>query len=355
MNFTTTPRAPATCRSTRRLCAARAVVHASSPSCAARSRRSDDVGEQHGRQHAVRRCSAAFAGEERFDLVEHAVGVAGEPHVVVAVELHQSRVRDPLGEILCVFATHVAVATPVQQQCRRLDALERGADVGAQDTGRSTALKYPGPPASRSPRAHQRRFAASPAQLGASMSTIPPCPDRVRSKPSSISRVPTRASRTADRGHVGSARTGSQSTSERTRCGWLAVSSMTGSADSDVAKTDAHSLPTASSTATSPSVQACIAGRSWIGTASELPVPRRSVKIRRLNDASRRRWPATVGSSHSRSIGNGRGGHEEKIGPVTDDLVREVVGVAILRVQRLRSARHAVSIARRRLTPRPQA
>ena len=100
--------------------------------------RSDDVGEQHGRQHAVRRCSAAFAGEERLDLVEHAVGVAGEPHVVVAVELHQSRVRDALGEILRVFATHVAVATPVQQQCRRLDALERGADVGAQDTGRAT-------------------------------------------------------------------------------------------------------------------------------------------------------------------------------------------------------------------------
>ena len=98
---------------------------------------------------------------------------------------------------------------------------------------------------------------------------------------------------------------------------------MTGSADSDIAKTDTHSLPTASSTATSPSVQACIAGRSWTGTASELPVPRRSVKIRRLNDASRRRWPATVGSSHSRSIGKVAVGTKSRSGPLTDDLVRE--------------------------------
>ena len=42
-----------------------------------------------------------------------------------------------------------------------------------------------------------------------------------------------------------------------------------------------------------------------------------------------------------------RGGHEEKIGAaVPDDLVREV-GVAVPRVERLRSARHAVSMARR--------
>ena len=120
---------------------------------------------------------------------------------------------------------------------------------------------------------------------------------------------------------------------------------MAGSADSDIAKIDTHSLPTASSTATSPSVQDCIAGRSLIGTASELPTPRRSVKIRRLNDASRWRWPATVGSSHSRSIGNVGGGDEEEIGPaVTDDLVREV-GVAVPRVARLGRGRHATKHA----------
>ena len=47
----------------------------------------------------------------------------------------------------------------------------------------------------------------------------------------------------------------------------------------------------------------------------ELPLPRRSVKIKRLNEASRCRWPATVGSSHSRSIGNGEGGTKRRSGP----------------------------------------
>ena len=44
-------------------------------------------------------------------------------------------------------------------------------------------------------------------------------------------------------------------------------------------------------------------------------MPRRSVKIRRLNDASRRRWPATVGSSHSRSIGKVAVGTKSRSGP----------------------------------------
>jgi len=139
---------------------------------------------------------------------------------------------------------------------------------------------------------------------------------------------------------------GLQSTSERTRCGWLAVSSMTGSPDSEQAKTDAHLLPTASSTATSPSVQVCIAGRSWIGTASELPLPRRSVKMRRLNEASRCRWPRHRGLVPQQVDRERRGGHEEKIGAaVPDDLVREV-GVAVPRVQRLGAGHHATSMTR---------
>ncbi len=43
-----------------------------------------------------------------------------------------------------------------------------------------------------------------------------------------------------------------------------------------IANSDARSLPAASSTASSPSVQVCIAGRSLIATASELPTPSRS-------------------------------------------------------------------------------
>jgi phospholipase C len=98
---------------------------------------------------------------------------------------------------------------------------------------------------------------------------------------------------------------------------WLAARSMTGSVDSPIANTDTHSIPAASSTVTSPSVHACIAGRSCTGTASELPIPSRSVRIRRLNDASRRRCRATVGSSHSRSIGNVAVGTKRRSGPLS--------------------------------------
>jgi hypothetical protein len=74
----------------------------------------------------------APAGQKRFNLVEHTVGVAGEPDVVIAVKLQESRVRDAPGKIPCVLGTHVAVTTPVQQQRRRLDALEPRADVAMQ-------------------------------------------------------------------------------------------------------------------------------------------------------------------------------------------------------------------------------
>jgi len=245
-----------------------------------------------------------------------------------------------------VFATHVAVATPVQQQRRRLDALQRGADVGAHEhvVQRLEISRAAGEPLTARPPAP--RLAASPAQLGASRSTIAPVPT-VCSK---LSTYFTRADSGMPNGWSEARRkraNGLQSTSERTRCGWLAVSSMIGSPDSDHAKTDAHLLPTASSTATSPSVQDCIAGRSWIGTASELPLPRRSVKMRRLNEASRCRWPRHRGLVPQQVDRERRGGHEEKIGAaVPDDLVREV-GVAVPRVERLRSAPHAVSMARR--------
>ena len=213
------------------------------------------------------------------------------------------RVRDARG------GRHAGAAAASAPGCSRARAR-----TSVRTNTSYNALKYPGPPESRSPRAHQRRLAASPAQLGASRSTIAPVPT-VCSK---LSTYLTRADSGMPNGWSEARRkhaNGLQSTSERTRCGWLAVNSMTGSPDSDQAKTDAHLLPTASSTATSPSVQDCIAGRSWIGTASELPLPRRSVKIKRLNEASRCRWPATVGSSHSRSIGNGEGGTKRRSGP----------------------------------------
>jgi len=40
--------------------------------------------------------------------------------------------RNPSGEILAVAAGHMAVTASAQQQRRRLDAVERGPNVGAQ-------------------------------------------------------------------------------------------------------------------------------------------------------------------------------------------------------------------------------
>ena len=135
--------------------------------------RSDDVGEQHGRQHAVGRCGAALAGEERLDLVS-TWSASPANHLSSPSSSTSRACRIRSARYLCVFAMHVAVATPVQQQRRRLDALERGATSVQEQV--EDRLEIPGPPASRSPRAHQRRLAASPAQLGASRSTTAPVP-----------------------------------------------------------------------------------------------------------------------------------------------------------------------------------
>ena len=107
---------------------------------------------------------------------------------------------------------------------------------------------------------------------------------------------------------------------------------MTGSADSDVAKTDTHSLPTASSTATSPVGpglhRGTVVNRHRVGAPGAEQVGQ--------DQAAKRRQPAKMagdgGLIPQQVDREGRGRHEEQIGPVTDDLVREVMGVAILRV-----------------------
>ena len=87
-------------------------------------------GEQDGGRDAVGGCGAPASGDERLDLIEHPVGVTGEPHVVVPVELHQARVRDAVGDMLCVLGDDMAVPAPVQDEGGRLDAFEHGPKVG---------------------------------------------------------------------------------------------------------------------------------------------------------------------------------------------------------------------------------
>jgi hypothetical protein len=95
-------------------------------------RRFDDVGEQHRHQDAIRRLRAPFTGHKRLDLIDHRIYVASEPLKVIAVELDKSRVRDPVGEILCVADAHESGIPPPHHKRRRLNAAYYRPEVGSQ-------------------------------------------------------------------------------------------------------------------------------------------------------------------------------------------------------------------------------
>ena len=65
--------------------------------------RADDVGEQDGRQHASRLRRRPDAGDERLDLGDHRVEVAGPDEVVGAGQLDVPGVGDVLGEVAAVL------------------------------------------------------------------------------------------------------------------------------------------------------------------------------------------------------------------------------------------------------------
>ena len=58
--------------------------------------RADDVGEEHGREHAIRLGPGPDAREELLDLVDDRVGIARPDEVLVAGELDELRARDLL-------------------------------------------------------------------------------------------------------------------------------------------------------------------------------------------------------------------------------------------------------------------
>ena len=68
---------------------------------------------------------------------------------------------------------------------------------------------------------------------------------------------------------------------------------------STVARMDVCSDPTASRTLSMSSVHSSHVGMALRGTPSDAPVPRRSKKINRRNDANRLRKSAMTGSSHA--------------------------------------------------------
>jgi hypothetical protein len=67
------------------------------------------AGEQHRRQHPVRRSRTTRPRQEGLDFVEHTVGVTGEPHTVVAVELDPTGIRYALGDPLGVSSADMRI------------------------------------------------------------------------------------------------------------------------------------------------------------------------------------------------------------------------------------------------------
>ncbi len=150
--------------------------------------------------------------------------------------------------------------------------------------------------------------------------------------------------RTADRRRAGTARTDSTArVSARAGDGWQPAA-WPEALRPCIAKTDAHSLPTASSTATSPSVHDCIAVDVVIGTA----IGASAAEEVGQDQAAERRQPAELArdgrarptSGRSESL---RAGTKSRSGPVAEDLIRDV-GVAIARVARFGDAGHAMSM-----------
>ena len=81
--------------------------------------RADDVGEEHGREHAIGLGDAALAGHELLDLGEDRFRVAHPREVVAPGHLDEAGPRDPLGEVATALDRDRVLA-PVDHE--RLDA-----------------------------------------------------------------------------------------------------------------------------------------------------------------------------------------------------------------------------------------
>ena len=81
--------------------------------------RADDVGEQHGCEHAVGVDLDRGAGERELDLAEQRLFVAGVVQVVVTRKLDEARVRNALREITPVPDFDQAVTGPMNHRRRR--------------------------------------------------------------------------------------------------------------------------------------------------------------------------------------------------------------------------------------------
>ncbi len=85
------------------------------------------------------------------------------------------------------------------------------------------------------------------------------------------------------------------------RAGWVAANSMLRFPPSEAPNTTARSEPAASSTARRSSIRCSSDGSAFVGTGSDMPVPRLSNRISRENAASRWKPAERSGSSQASS------------------------------------------------------
>ncbi len=143
--------------------------------------------------------------------------------------------RDPAHGHRARGGHRAGAATALAPEC------SRGSVGGHYASNKSRiAAIYRGPPARRSLRAHQRRLAVSRRPAGRQHVDERARSEVIHDRCRYTAEALPRGCRRAGRGRGRKRANGLQSTSERTRWGWLAASSMTGSADSADASTDAR-------------------------------------------------------------------------------------------------------------------
>ena len=93
--------------------------------------RIDDVGEEHGGEHAVEECAVGFAHhwKEPLDLRHQCFHVAGPGKVVYSVELDVPGVRDDRGEIAACADQLDPIAAAVENQRWDADRRKQRSDV----------------------------------------------------------------------------------------------------------------------------------------------------------------------------------------------------------------------------------
>jgi hypothetical protein len=132
----------------------------------------DHIGKEHCGEDAVVVGSVPYAGQDFFDLVEHAIRVARDRHVVFAEQLDVLRAGNALGDIAAVLDPDGAV--PARWMTRvgtRIALSTCRASISAFI--RPSATAAPGLTDVRSSAAHHWRNALSPARLGAYRSIVP--------------------------------------------------------------------------------------------------------------------------------------------------------------------------------------